>query len=233
MLWGASVSSVWASGHEAFALQKANNNLYDQSSLQRGMGLFMNYCSGCHALQYARFDGVAKDLGMVDEKGAVFDKLIKSQLNFAGDKVTDNILTSMPQKDSAKWFGVAPPDLSLVARSRTPDWLYTYLKSFYVDPSRPWGVNNLVFPNVGMPHILLELQGVQVLNEGHLTLKTPGLLTEAEYDQAVRDLVNFLDYIGEPAKLHRERLGVWVLLFLVVFLVLAALLKREYWKDVH
>ena len=235
LLWSACVSPAWASSdHGAAVLQKAETNLYDKASLQRGAGIFMNYCAGCHSLQYVRYSTMARDFGMVDDKGAVLEGVIKSQLNFVSDKSNDNILSSMSKVDSAKWFGIPPPDLSLVARSRGPDWLYTYLKGFYIDAARPWGVNNQAFPNVGMPHVLLELQGTQVLNaEGHLELLKPGLLSAAEYDQAVRDLVNFLDYVGEPAKIQRERLGVWVLLFLMIFLVFAALLKREYWKDIR
>jgi ubiquinol-cytochrome c reductase cytochrome c1 subunit len=211
----------------------------------------MNHCAGCHSLQYVRYKDMAKDIGIVDKKGIVLEKLVNSNLNFTSDKATDPILVATPKKESMKWFGVAPPDLSLAARVRGTDWLYTYLRSFYIDPKRPWGVNNVVFPDVGMPHILLTLQGTQVPvyktetlhdDEGkpyekqiisHLELKTPGTLTKDEYDKAMTDLVNFLDYVGEPHKLERQRLGVWVLLFLVVFTLFAYLLKREYWKDVH
>ncbi|MBS0289112.1 MAG: cytochrome c1 [Proteobacteria bacterium] len=232
-------------------LDKVKNNLCDKASLQRGASLYMNYCAGCHSLQYVRFKDLAKDLGIVDKKGNVLEKLVNDNLNFIGDKVTAPILVATPQEEAMKWFGVAPPDLSLVGRSRGKDWLYTYLRTFYVDPKRPWGVNNLTFPDVGMPHILLRLQGEQVPvyetqtmedEEGkpyqkqvisHLELKTPGLLSKEEYDKAMTDLVNFLDYVGEPHKLERKRLGVWVLLFLVVFTLFAYLLKREYWKDVH
>lgn len=236
---------------EGVHLDHVKNDLCDKASLQRGAGLYMNYCAGCHSLQYVRFKDVAKDIGIVDKKGNVLEKLVNQNLNFITDKPTSPITTALPKQEGAKWFGVAPPDLSLVSRSRGKDWLYTYLRSFYVDPKRPWGVNNLVFPDVGMPHILLNLQGVQVPvyrkvsvkdDSGnnvekqvvdHLELKKPGSLTKEEYDKAVTDLVNFLDYVGEPHKLERKRLGVWVILFLVIFTLFAYLLKREYWKDVH
>ncbi len=243
------IGSVFAS--QGVHLDKVNNDLCDKGSLQRGAGLYVNYCAGCHSLQFVRYKDMAKDIGIVDKKGNVIEKLVVDNLNFISDKPNDPILVATPKDLSAKWFGVAPPDLSLVSRSRGKDWLYTYLKSFYEDPKRPWGVNNLVFPDVGMPHILLTLQGSQVPvyktvtvkdDQGksvekqvisHLELKSPGALSAKDYDKAMVDLVNFLDYVGEPHKLERKRLGVWVLLFLVVFTLFAYLLKREYWKDVH
>jgi ubiquinol-cytochrome c reductase cytochrome c1 subunit len=249
--------SVWnipshaSSGAQGIHVEKVKNDLCDKASLQRGAQLYVNYCLGCHSLQFVRFKEMAKDIGIVDKKGNVLEKLVNSNLNFITDKATDPMQIAAPKKDAAQWFGVAPPDLSLVARSRGPQWLYGYLTTFYEDPKRPWGVNNVVFPDVGMPHILVNLQGTQVPvyktvtlmdDEGkpyekqvieRLELKTPGEMTEKEYDKAVTDLVNFLDYVGEPHKLERERLGVWVLLFLVVFTLFAYLLKREYWKDVH
>lgn len=232
-------------------LEKVQNNLCEKASLQHGAALYMNYCSGCHSLKYARFEDVARDIGIVDNDGQVLDQLVNENLNFLTDKITSPIQNALPKEDGEKWFGVAPPDLSLVARSRGKDWLYTYLKGFYADEKRPWGVNNIIFPDVGMPHILAELQGVQspiykkitvTDDEGHsfekqvvdhLELTKPGLMTPQEYDKAVTDLVNFLVYVGEPHKLERERLGVWVLLFLVILALFAYLLKREYWKDVH
>ncbi len=235
---------VLAQAHGSVPLEQAGNNLRDQASLQRGMAVYVHYCQGCHALQYARYNTVARDIGLLDDKGQVLDGVIKQHLNFISEKPTDNILGSLPKADGERWFGVAPPDLSLVSRVRGKDWIYTYMKSFYVDPSRPFGVNNRVFPDVAMPHVLLNLQGVQepiwaehVEGTAPMVLGMhvvkPGLLSELEYDHTVRDLVNFLEYIGEPAKLERERLGVWVLLFLVIFLVFTYLLKREYWKDVE
>jgi ubiquinol-cytochrome c reductase cytochrome c1 subunit len=241
-------SSVLAS--EGASLKKANVDLCDKASLQRGAGLYANYCAGCHSLQYVRFNDLAKDL-FVDDKGKVLEKLVNDQLNFTGGKVTDPYLTSLSKKDGQAWFGVSPPDLSLVARSRGKNWIYSYLHSFYTDPKKPWGVNNVVFPDVAMPHVLSGLQGAQKAvfktvsitdDQGntfekqvvdHLEMEIPGSMNKAEYDQAVTDLVNFLAYVAEPHKQEREKLGVWVLLFLVVFTFFAYLLKREYWKDVH
>jgi len=210
-------------------------DLTDLPALQRGAQLFMNHCSGCHGLKYERYETLAKDLGIVDIDGKVLEDLIKKDLMFVGEKMSDPIRTAMTKEDGANWFGVAPPDLSLVARSRGADWLYSYLRSFYRDEKRPWGVNNLVFPDVGMPHVLLELQGMQVKTDDHnapLKLIHPGQLTPAQYDQAIHDLVNFLVYVGEPMQETRKRVGVWVLLFLGVFFIFALLLKKEYWKDV-
>jgi ubiquinol-cytochrome c reductase cytochrome c1 subunit len=207
----------------------------------------MNYCLGCHSLQYARYKSTAEGIGLRNDKGEVFESLVKTHLNLVTDKINDPIRSAMPQAQGAQFFGAAPPDLTLVARVRGKDWLYTYLKSFYLDPQRPLGVNNLVFPSVGMPHVLMALQGQQkaVMHTfsdatgeshqviDHLELSKPGILTPEAYDAVVTDLVNFLDYMGEPIKLERQRMGVWILLFLVVFLLLAWLLKREYWKDIH
>lgn len=230
-------------------LDVAPTNICDTASLQRGAGVFMQYCQGCHSLQYMRYQSLAEGIGMRDDKGVVLEDLIKSQLNFVTDKSVDPIRAAMPSKDAEKWFGVAPPDLTLVARVRGKDWLYTYLRQFYVDPTRPWGVNNMAFPAVGMPHVMQHLQGVQVpvyktisvMEQGHmvekqvidhLILQSPGQLSPAAYDRTITDLVNFLEYAAEPARRDREHLGVWVMLFLVVFLLFAWLLKREYWKDI-
>ena len=199
-------------------LDKMSVDVSDAASLQRGAKLYMNYCSGCHSLKYARYEGMAQDIGIVDSQGRVLEAAVKENLMFAGEKITDTMLIAMPVDDAQNWFGKAPPDLSLVARSRGANWLYTYLRSFYPDPKKPWGVNNSIFPDVGMPNVLSSLE------------KT---LSKPEFDAAVRDLVNFLVLMGEPKQRERERLGVWVLLFLGVFLVFCWLLKREYWKDVH
>jgi ubiquinol-cytochrome c reductase cytochrome c1 subunit len=216
-------------------------DLNNTASLQRGAKLFVNYCLNCHTAAYMRYQRMAGDLGLSEDQ-------MKDNLMFVpGQKIGDTMTVAMPRADGERWFGVAPPDLSVVARSRGPDWLYTYLNSFYVDESRPLGVDNLVFPKVGMPHVLWELQGWQTPVhdtvegiDGHpkqvikeLELTTPGSMSPAEYDKAVLDLVSFLTYMGEPAQMQRRSLGVWVLLFLVVFTVLAYLLKKEYWKDVH
>ena len=208
-------------------------NLSDKASLQRGARLFVNYCLSCHSAAYMRYNRMAKDLG-------ISEKVLKENLLFAGDKVGDLMTTNMSAEDAKKWFGVQPPDLTLVAQVRKPDWIYTYLRSFYLDEKSPSGWNNTLFENVAMPHILYGLQGNQRLAgtdpETHkpvFTLVSEGSLSPEEYDATVRDLVNFLVYLGEPIKLKRHSIGVFVILFLLVFLVLAYLLKKEYWKDVH
>lgn len=236
---------------EGMHLDKVHTQLCDQGSLQRGAKLYVNYCSGCHSLEYVRFKDMARGIGIVDKEGVVLDPLVNKNLNFISDNIYQPFKVALPKKDGQKWFGVAPPDLTLVTRTRGKDWLYTYLRSFYTDPKRPWGVNNALFPDVAMPNILQSLQGTQeavmkteVLKDengnsyekqtiAHLHLKTQGTLTPQEFDATIADLVNFLDYVGEPHKLERKKLGVWVLLFLVVFTLFAYLLKREFWKDVH
>ena len=200
--------NVFAAGD--LHLEHANTNISDVASLQNGAKLFMNYCSGCHAISFMRYNRIANDL-------ALSDSLVAEHLMFAGEKPGDTITTAMPKEDSTKWFGGHPPDLSLVARAKGTDWIYTYLRSFYEDESKAFGVNNKVLENASMPDALWSLK------EGR---------PEAEFDQDVRDITNFLDYVGEPAKLIRMSLGVWVLFFLSVLLVLTYLLKKEYWKDV-
>lgn len=220
-------------------LDKAHIDPADRASQQRGAKMFVNYCQGCHSAKYMRYSRMAQDLGMSNQQ--VIDNLMLKD-----GKIGDTMTVAMKGADAKVWFGKAPPDLSVVARARGTDWLYTYLRTFYQDTARPMGVNNLVFKDVGMPHVLIGLQGLQapvyktVEHEGHetqvldhLELVKPGSLSPAEYDEAVRDLVNFLDYVGEPIKLERQRLGIWVLLFLAVFFVVAFALKKEYWKDVH
>jgi len=218
-------------------LESANINLKDQASLQRGAKAFVENCVGCHSLKYMRYNRMAEDLG-INEADLRKDYIL-------GDaKPGDQMTISMRPEDAEKWFGVAVPDLTLVTRWRSPDWVYTYLKSFYVDPTRPWGVNNLLFPAVGMPHVLQGLQGIQesVMSEKHgdapaavtgVKLVQPGKLSAEQYDGLVRDLTNFLTYVGEPMKLERQRLGWYVLAFLAFFFVVAYALKKEYWKDVH
>ena len=191
-------------------LDHANTDISDTASLQNGAKLFMNYCSGCHAIGFMRYNRIAKDLNLSDS-------LVAENLMFAGEKPGETITTAMPKEGAAKWFGGTPPDLSLVARSKGTDWIYTYLRGFYEDDSKVFGVNNKVLENASMPDVLWSLK------EGK---------PQAEFDQDVRDITNFLDYVGEPAKLIRTSLGVWVLLFLGVLLVLTYLLKKEYWKDV-
>ena len=200
--------NVFASGE--LHLDPANTDISDTASLQNGAKLFMNYCSGCHAIAFMRYNRIAKDLNLSDS-------LVAEHLMFAGEKPGETITTAMPKEGAAKWFGGTPPDLSLVARAKGTDWIYTYLRGFYEDDSKVFGVNNKVLENASMPDVLWSLKKEK---------------SEAEFDQDVRDITNFLDYVGEPAKLIRTSLGVWVLLFLGVLLVLTYLLKKEYWKDV-
>ena len=214
-------------------------NLGDELSLQRGAKYFVNYCLSCHAAGLMRYGRMGADLGLTDTQ-------VKESLMFTAEKVGETMTTAMRPEDAQHWFGVAPPDLSLIARARGADWLYTYLRTFYLDGSRPFGVNNLVFPDVAMPHVLWKLQGLLKpvyqthAAEGHeervierLELAQPGVLSPEAYDDMVRDLVNFLVYVGEPAKMQRQEMGIWVLLYLAVFGVVAYAMKREYWKDVH
>lgn len=224
-------------------LEKARVDLNDQAALQRGAKYFMNYCSGCHSLKHARYNRMGKDIGL-DE-----DQVANNLMFLPGAKVGDNIGVAMQPQNSLAWFGVAIPDLTLVTRNKVggPNWLYTYLKGFYLDPTRPYGVNNTVFPNVGMPDMLWQLRGTQkaVYTESVDAAGNPvkvftglervseGALTEEQFDRMVLDLTTFLTYMGEPMQLERQTLGYYVILFLVLFTMLAYLLKREYWKDVH
>jgi len=220
-------------------LMDANIDLKDNASLQRGAKLFMNYCLGCHQMQYQRYERTFRDIGIPTEIG-------QEQLIFDGSKVGSHIKNAIDKDDAAKWFGAAPPDLTLIARVRGTDWIYTYLKSFYKDESRPFGVNNVVFPSVGMPHVLQELQGLptpiteEVEEHGHTVTKVVGTETDGsgemsddEYDRAARDLTNFLAYVGEPSRLESEAIGIKVIGFLVILFILAFMLKKEYWRDVH
>lgn len=230
---------VLGAGGGAIHLEKANIDLEDKESLQRGAQYYVDYCMGCHSLQYQRYNRMGQDLG-IDEA------TVRERFIFDDRQPGDLMKIAMRPKDSEGWFGVAVPDLTLVTRWRSPDWVYTYLKSFYLDPLRPYGVNNAVFPDVGMPHVLAGLQGVQqaVFEEvGHgdqahkvlkgLELVAPGTLSADAYDDMVRDLTAFLTYVGEPMALQRRELGVKVLLFLGVLFILAYALKKEYWRDVH
>jgi ubiquinol-cytochrome c reductase cytochrome c1 subunit len=219
-------------------LDRARTDPGDIPSLQRGARVFVNYCLNCHSANYMRYNRL-RDLGLTEQQ-------IKDNLVFAGEKVGETMQVAMRPKDAAQWFGAAPPDLTVIARSRGADWLYTYLRTFYEDPERPTGWNNLVFPGVGMPHVLYQLQGVQSLKiehhtdaHGHkveshtLALETPGAMTKVEYDQMVLDLVNYLVYMGEPAGSSRVQIGIYVMMFLMLFILMAWLLKRAYWKDIH
>ena len=221
-------------------LPHAGNDIRDRASLQRGARDFMNYCSGCHSAKFVRYNRMAADL-------AIDPAVLKANLMVTSDKVADTINSALAPDDGRKWFGNAPPDLSLIARSRGTDYVYAYLRSFYADPSRPTGVDNTVLPGTAMPHVLADLQGVQTAvfvtatGEGDLRapafekfeLVVPGALTPQQYDDFVRDIVNFLQYIGEPVEVQRRDLGAWVMLFLLVFTAFAYLLYKEYWRDVH
>ena len=250
-----------------WSMRSMEPDLRDAPSLQRGAKYYVNYCLGCHSLKFQRYERTAVDLGVPED-------LFLENLIFTGQKIGGLMATSMPLEEAKAWFGAPPPDLTMVARVRGVDWLYNYLLTFYVDPDRPFGVNNKVFPNVGMPNVLMELQGrqeetgcgltpVDLMDGEHSVLKGfvalkstdqearqgeikgrarcdsleveagTGLLGEDEFEQAVYDIVNFLYYVGEPTRLERERLGLYVLLFLGILFVFAYLLNREYWKDIH
>ena len=218
-------------------VQQAGNDLSGRASLQRGAKLYMNYCSSCHSLKFLRYSRMAEDLGLTEEE-------VMGNLNFTGAKFGEHIQVTMRDADGTEWFGKMPPDLSLISRVRGSDWIYTYLKSFYLDESRPLGWNNQLFPNASMPNPLWELQGLQHAEFGEpdetgtrhperLVVSGPGRLSAVEFDQTVRDITNFLEYAGEPAALKRQAMGVWVILFLVLLTFLGYLLKQEYWSDVH
>ena len=215
------------------ALMASGSGVGDQASLQRGAKLYFNYCVGCHSLKYMRYSRIADDLGLTEQQ-------VMQNLNFTGAKFDDPVISHMPAEDATKWFGKEPPDLSLEVGAKTADWVYTYLNTFYLDPKSPIGWNNTTLQNASMPFPLWELQGQQtaVKKPGSdavekLELSHPGKLTPAQYQQATRDLVNFLEDVSEPAALQRHNYGIWVLLFLALFTLLAYLLKKEYWKDVH
>lgn len=223
-------------------LDHVNINLDNKQSLRNGARLFVNYCLNCHSANYMRYKRMGDDLGISEEVG-------KQNIMFTTEKWGEPMGIAMRAADAEKWFGTLPPDLSVIARSKGAgsegaDWLYTYLRSFYVDPSRPFGVNNTVFPDVGMPHVMGDMQGMQrLINADELKahksakpefeLVSPGSMSAGEYDKAVRDLVAYLVYMGEPGQMARRNLGAWVLLFLVVLFFVSYALKKEYWKDVH
>lgn len=212
-----------------------HNDVSDTQSLQRGARYFVNYCLGCHSAQYVRYNRVAEDLGISEEE-------LTENLMFTGERPFDTMQIAMRPEDAERWFGVEPPDMSLLARSKGTDYIYSFLRSFYASPERPTGVDNTVLAGTAMPHVLWELQGVPNAVFGtdengnehfeHFEPGMPGQLSAAQYDEVVRDIVNFLDYISEPMQLQRQALGLRVIAFLLVFLVLAAMLKREIWSDV-
>lgn len=222
-------------------LDRMRPDIHDQASLQRGLGLYMDYCMGCHTLRHARYERTAVDLDIPLD--------IAAEYLLVGDQKIGDLMTNTMPEEAADWFGKVPPDLTLFARARGADYLYSYLRAFYEDPARPLGVNNWVLHNVGMPHAFLSLQGLNrcaskevpeapgtaLSLPGCAQVETvvPGSMTAQEYDQAVYDLVNFLVYIAEPVAKVRYRMGAYVMLFLSVLLVFTWLLKREYWKHLH
>lgn len=225
-----------AQASTAVKLDTVQINVEDKLSLQRGARTFVNYCVGCHSAGYMRYSRL-EDLGLTE-------KQIVENLMVTGEKPVETMTAALRRNDAKEWFGVAPPDLTVIARSRGADWLYTYLRSFYRDPSRPTGWNNTTFPSVAMPHALWDLQGEQVLKESgekghdghaekHLSMDKPGKLSPKEYDAAVRDLVNYMVYMGEPAQTKRKITGIYVLFFLFGLTILAYFLKKEFWKDIH
>jgi ubiquinol-cytochrome c reductase cytochrome c1 subunit len=221
------------------SLDRAPINAHNQGSLQRGAAVFVNYCLTCHSAGYMRYNRM-QDIGLTEAQ-------IKDSLLYASDKPGELMNTAMRTADAKAWFGATPPDLSVITRSRGADWVYTYLRGFYRDDTRATGWNNIVFDKVGMPHVLHDLQGQMAPvyhtatdEEGkshqsidHFVLVKPGKLTLAEYDSLVGDLVNYLDWMGEPAKTTRKTIGVFVMLFLGIFFVIAFYLKKDYWKDLH
>jgi len=246
------LGSVSGSGH-GVPVQAANIDIHDTASLQRGAKYFVNYCMGCHSLKFSRYNRVAEDIGLNEANGFSEDDvatLLKENMIFTYDEDGKQTKTGQLMKNAyspkaaAEAFGTSVPDLSLTGRSRGADWIYSYLKGFYLDPSRPMGVNNTVFKDVGMPHVLGNLQGWQELEheegaEGKhhgmpkFTMAKPGKLSAAEYDTMVRDITNFLTYVSEPAQLSRYTIGIFVILFLILFFGVALLLEKEYWKDIH
>ena len=239
--------TVMASG--GVQMESAQIDLNDKGALQRGAALYMNYCSSCHSLTFLRYSRMAEDLGLTEEQ-------VRQNLMFQNANFGDPMNTGLDPVQAAAWFGKAPPDLSLIARRKAegPDWVYNYLKSFYIDESRPMGWNNSVFPGASMPNVLWHLQGSQhplteAKHEGHVCAKgeykggcitgfsipdhKKGSMSPEQFDRVARDITTFLAYAGEPAAAKREAMGVWVVLFLAFFTLLAYFLKKEYWRDVH
>jgi ubiquinol-cytochrome c reductase cytochrome c1 subunit len=234
MILCAAASGVAFAQHGA-VLEPANNNVANTASLQRGAKYFVNYCLGCHSAQYVRYNRLAQDLQLSEQQ--LIDNLM-----FTGERPFDTMANAMRAEDSVRWFGVVPPDLSLIARSRGTDYIYSFLRGFYAAPDRPTGVNNVVLPGTAMPHVLWQLQGTQravFTTDEHnvevfdtFEMARAGELDKEEFDEVARDIVNFLDYISEPIKRERQQLGIRVIGFLLVFLLIAYMLKKEIWKDV-
>ncbi len=226
--------SVFASSG-GMDLDDADVDMSDYSSIERGAKYYVTYCLGCHSTKHMRYKRIALDLELDEAK-------VLEAIAPYGANIYDPMLTAMNKHDSTKWFGTNPPDLSLIARSRGADWLYSYLKGFYKDSDSPLGANNAIFKDVGMPNVLWQLQGEQspvIKNENGQEVITklistkPGTMSAKEFDKLVNDLVNFLVYVGEPVQLERQKMGKYVLLFIFLFTAIAYLLKREYWRDIH
>lgn len=227
-----------ASGGSAFLYKMPNIDQADKAAIQRGARVFVNYCLTCHSAEYMRYKRIADDLGISED-------IMKKNLMFASDKIHEGMTVAINRDDAKRWFGVIPPDLSVVARARGREWVYNYFMTFYRDDSREIGINNATFKDVAMPHVLGELQGWQepVYDDNKsgngrkhivgMKLVEPGKLSPKEYRQLVSDLVAFMGYMGEPAQLKRHEIGFWVLAFLFILLILSYALKREYWKDIH
>jgi ubiquinol-cytochrome c reductase cytochrome c1 subunit len=236
---GLATASLAQAATTGWPLQDARTDVASLYSLQRGARNFVNYCLGCHGAKYMRYSQLATDLALTEDE-------LRANLMFTGTRIYDPMLSAMPEAKSREWFGNTPPDLSLIARSRGVDYVYTFLKSFYEDESRPAGANNAVLPQTAMPNVLAALQGPQrpqfemrtgpdgdeIQHLVALERAAAGGMTSVEFDGFVRDTVAFLEYVAEPAKAERKALGVWVILFLLMFTVFAYLLKKEYWKDV-
>ena len=232
-------STLGLAASSSVELEKADIDSSDLSSLQRGAANFMNYCSGCHSAKYIRYQTIGKDLDLTKE-------MLKDNLMFNAENTFDTIQASMSSQDAALWYGTAPPDLSLMARAKGVDYIYTFLKGFYIDNESPTGVDNIVLPGTSMPHVLGELQGYQSANfESHKNSDgsetksfigfeqlSMGALDSEDYEEFVRDTVNFLSYIAEPVKGFRITLGKWVIAYLIFFLILARMLKKQIWRDV-
>ena len=222
---------LMALANEGVKLDHAPIDPNNQASLQRGAKTFVNYCLNCHSAAYMRYNRL-QDIGLTDAQ-------IKSNLMFAGEKVGDTMTVAIQKPDAKAWFGANPPDLSVEARARGADWLYSYLRGFYRDDTRPTGWNNVVYDKVAMPHVLWTLQGEQALKidekteTHHLVLEKQGTMTPAEYDETVADLVNYLVFMAEPFKERDKHLGLLVLAFLGLLFVLTYYLKKEFWKDIH
>lgn len=225
------------------SLKHVEFDQHDIDSMQRGAKYFMNYCSGCHSLKYMRYSAMGKGIEVLDENGELDEKLMLKNLVFPDHKIGDLMTNAMPPEDAKDWFGKAPPDLTLAARVRGSDWIYNFLLGFYYDPTAPRNVNNSVFPDVAMPHILQDLEGIKVpvfsesATGSRKLLYTErvrdGRMSEQQYASMVYDLVNFLTYVGEPMKYSRILIGWFAMAFLALFTLLAYLLKKEFWRDVH